>query len=144
MKFFLIRSFITFVIFQSFWGCKPGEKHNHQSSVIDSLYRQVMVIHDEVMPKMGHMMELQDNLKSAIQSASTGSDTIPQVLLNDLANAEEAMWAWMNNLKQINTLPDSFNAVLYYRQQIDSILLVKKQMLESIGNAESYLNHDLQ
>lgn len=94
-----------------------------------------MTVHDEVMPQIGRMVELQDNLRQG-----TFIDTLLRAqLLHDLAEAEESMWQWMHNLKQINTIPDSLNAFLYYSVQMDSIILVKQNMLGSIHRAESFL-----
>lgn len=141
MKFFLISFFFGGFIFYTSQGCFSGNQLNHGQQVIDSLYRIVMAIHDEVMPRMGHIVALQDSLKQIVQldSILQKENDFPRQLMDNLSSAEEAMWVWMNNLKQINTLSDSVNPILYYTQQIDSITSVKQKMLESIGNAESFI-----
>lgn len=138
-------SFVSSLLFGLFicpeLGCYSGSQQNLELQVIDSVYKQVMAIHDEVMPKMGYIVALQDSLKQIAQTdfAIQDQDNDPRQLINDLAAAEEGMWVWMNNLKQIQTLSDSLNPILYYTQQIDSITAVKQKMLESIVNAESFI-----
>lgn len=93
----------------------------------------MMVIHDQVMPKMSDINRLKKQLRQ---------DTAQLALTAKLTEAEEGMWAWMHELKPFNEVqlmptPEAKN---YIRQETEKIQAVSRLMDESIGKAETIIS----
>lgn len=116
-----------------------------QLAAQQNLWDEVMAIHDEVMPKMGSMHQLTKALKNQWENnteldASTKEDI--SIAIQELEAADEGMWDWMHNLKQLKPLreSESHDAILeYLKEQEQSIILVREEMNNSMANAESIL-----
>lgn len=106
---------------------------------------KVMVIHDEVMPKMGTMHQLTKSLKTQWESnesldAATKDDI--SIAIQELESADEGMWDWMHNLKQLKPLQESQShdeIIKYLKDQEQSIILVREEMNNSMAKADSIL-----
>lgn len=106
---------------------------------------KVMVLHDEVMPKMGTMNQLTKSLKTQWESnekldVATKDDI--SIAIQELESADEGMWDWMHNLKQLEPLRASENheAILKYLQdQEQSMILIREEMVNSMARADSLL-----
>jgi hypothetical protein len=100
---------------------------------------QIMKIHDEVMPKMGDINRLRNELKSIKDK----SGTTPMPGLDDaiqaLDKAEEWMMTWMKNYSETkNTLaPEHLGK--FYEKELMKVENVKSTMLTSIEQAEAWL-----
>lgn len=105
---------------------------------------EVMVVHDEIMPKMGAITETQKHLKLAvIDSSFTELIGKKTAAMNDLKNAEEFMWVWMNDLKQLKPMQETKTheqIMNYLEEQMVSINKVKMDMENSIKNGRDLLN----
>lgn len=75
----------------SIWSCK----HQHGQSE-SPLYKDVMAIHDKVMPEMGKIHSLKKQLK-AIEVPQANEIILDHV--KDLNDADEAMMTWMADFK---------------------------------------------
>jgi hypothetical protein len=67
----------------------------------DALYKKVMEVHDEIMPKMGDIMKLKKQLKEKLAELDTATeidrakiDDIERAIA-DLDNSHEEMMGWM-------------------------------------------------
>ena len=126
-------------------SCK-GEtsKSNTEAKVVDPYTMEgVMAVHDEVMPKMGHMVKLSSALKPLADASPEGPEA---KAIEDLKVAHEAMMTWMKEIGNTFTheeimkgaaLSDEKKEAL--RIEADKIAEVKRLMLESITNAEALL-----
>ena len=60
---------------------------------IDFLFQEIMDVHDEVMPKMGKIRNLEKQCRSVALTSPDSSELIRQAEF--LSNANEAMMIWM-------------------------------------------------
>ena len=109
------------------YGCQEYNSEQQQ------LWDEVMVVHDEVMPKMGELHQLKKQLAQ--------QETSPQVTtaIQRVETAQEAMMDWMRNFKSLRELSkiDHTEAMDYLEKEQRRIAEVKRLMLTSIekGNA---------
>ncbi len=102
---------------------------------VENLHEQVMVVHDEVMPKMSDINRAKKKLRK-IKDPSLNEDVL--TLLTDLENADEAMMSWMHDYKKPSG-EDLEAAKKYLNDQLVKITEVKDVMLSSIANAEKFI-----
>ncbi len=120
---------------------------NPKLEKIDQLKKEAIAVHDEVMPRMGEIHDLQMKLKALRKNYTSDTTQMAQEVdaqLRDKAEeleiANEAMMDWMADYVvdfEKTALEDS--AVVYYTKQISAIEDVKLKMNESIEDAEKYL-----
>ena len=120
---------------------------NPKLEKIDQLKKEAIAVHDEVMPRMGEIHDLQLKLKALRKNYTSDTTQMAQEVdaqLRDKAEeleiANEAMMDWMAEYVvdfEKTALEDS--AVVYYTKQISAIEDVKLKMNESIEDAEKYL-----
>ena len=103
-----------------------------QDEIINKKHDEVMLIHDEVMPKMKNIHALKKKLK-----AKEG-DTTAQALILKLDQADEAMMEWMAAYHKPSVSDTS--AMSYLADQLDKIKDVKLLMESEIENAKAYIN----
>ena len=125
---------LTLSIVVLVWGCGQKKQDNQ------TLYDEVMKVHDEVMPKMDDIYKLKQELKKQMADSSTLAvekrKTIEGTILR-LDSASENMMVWMRNF---NPIPDSLGeekARAYLEDQQEKIKKVKKEMLEAIDDAKA-------
>jgi len=100
------------------------------SSLFDD-WSGMMVVHDEVMPKMSNIARLKKQLKG---------DSTARPMILALTKAEDAMWEWMHNLRHesdVMKMPEP-EAKAYVAKELQRIETVKALMLKSIAEAEAY------
>jgi hypothetical protein len=121
--FFVLISFVFHAI-----SCKK------QSSEIDVLYKQVMLVHDEVMPRMKDIHEAKKELgKIAITADSIESFAI----IRELDAADESMMLWMNEFKADYNKMDEANQKAYLDSELKRINKVRQLMLNSLEKSKS-------
>ena len=75
-----------------------------------ALYQEMMDIHDIVMPKMGTMSQLGQQLKAQLEKLEKGDDALkPQMekIVADLSKADEGMMDWMHGVESLGKLRES-------------------------------------
>ena len=127
-------------IFKTTWGVllalvltACAETPQQASSTLSDDWSAMMVVHDEVMPKMSNIARLKKQLKG-------DSTALPIVL--KLTKAEDAMWEWMHGLRQeseLREMPEP-KAKAYLAKETQHIEEVKAMMLNSMAEAETYLD----
>ncbi len=118
---------------------------------IDQVEKEVFAIHDEVMPKMGQIMDLRNALSQKIVSIDSllkikNEDSLQQqkdqalTLSNALQQADEGMMNWMHayNGDSLKSLSGD-EALKALNAEKTKISQVRDQMLESITKAEAFL-----
>jgi hypothetical protein len=99
----LLLAATAFFSCQNAGNASGHEHHGTQGgNADDSLYNQVMALHDEVMPKMGQLMGLQKRAQAladsltAINTPESKASAASMLKLKDLlAEAEKGMDDWM-------------------------------------------------
>ncbi len=144
MKFF---SFILFFALVTI-SCKPSVTDDKATkdtpnSELTSLEAQVMLIHDEVMPKMQDITKILATLRSYKEDAKVTPEervVYPEGIDNvmkDLKLAEQGMWDWMKAYSDTKAqlTPDQLES--FYKKELESVTKVKESLLSEIekGNA---------
>ncbi|HMR87727.1 MAG TPA: hypothetical protein PKD51_06215 [Saprospiraceae bacterium] len=124
----IYRFFIAFLLLSS---CKENAKIENQES---PLYKEVMEIHDAVMPEMSTIHTIKKDLK-AIETPGTKDLILKNVKALD--DADEAMMTWMAEFK----LPDDKSEeAAYLESEKIKISKVSDAMYESIKNGKQVLD----
>lgn len=118
---------------------------NTEQSTQEKLWDEMMVVHDEVMPKMGDLNRLSRDIRAQL-------DTVPPIdtllklqqldLLIRLGKAEEGMMAWMSDLKLLDDLraTKSHKEIIQYLEtEKQRIGAVRDSMLVGIEAGEAAL-----
>lgn len=120
---------------------------NPKLEKIEQLKTEAIAVHDEVMPRMGEIHDLQVKLKALRKDYASDTTQMAQEvdaqlrdMVDELEIANEAMMDWMADyvVDFEKTAPED-SAVVYYTKQISAIEDVKLKMNESIEDAEKYL-----
>ncbi|MGB5320044.1 hypothetical protein, partial [Eudoraea sp.] len=109
-----------------------------------SQMKEVMAIHDEVMPKMGDISKLVATLKSKVDTTENGKAYEKAMI--DLQNAHKEMMDWMrgfgdrfNSDEILNDAALSPEKLKWLEEEEQKIKKVKEDINSSIKNAEKLL-----
>jgi len=122
---------------------------SEQQAEQDTLYKQMMAIHDEVMPEMDRIFRLQRLLMESVDSLELikkNKELLQKIndckqAKGELLQAEEAMMDWMrsNDFEFENMTQQEIICLL--QTEKDNIIVVKEKMLNSIQKAEHLLQN---
>jgi hypothetical protein len=112
----------------------------------DSLYRQVMDIHDEVMPKMGKVRGAQQRAQQRLDSLAgqPSSNTKAyrrqlEQLINDLNYADFAMDKWMVEFNIDSAKDNKALRMQYLKDELEKVNKVKAAILGGLAGADSLM-----
>jgi hypothetical protein len=119
----------------------PAESNNEEQvleakkSAVEQKWDEMMVVHDEVMPETSKLVRQQKALTEVPNSETT---------VEALAEAEDAMWDWMNNLKQKAEVMEmeEAEAIAYLEQEMVTIKKVQQKMTSSLAAANDLLEEE--
>ncbi len=117
------------------------------SDELEPLYDEVMTIHDEVMPEMKTLTQLQEQMSVKLdtlrQQTPIDHDALQQAnrVLGNLNRAEDAMWSWMHDFSKLDSVPETDHERFLLMEK-SSALSMKELMLSSIASAKTYLNEN--
>ena len=102
--------------------------------------REVMEIHDEVMPKMGELNNLRKSLLHADSTLNLDANAHSELskAVADLEIADSLMWAWMYEYKRPSDTVESV-IVEYLESEKVRVTEVKDAILQSMQHAEGLL-----
>ncbi len=129
------------------FSCSQGPENSSEKkeerSERDSLFKEVMRIHDAVMPKMADINRTKRGLNTYVENNQTLSDsakTIIFIQMTELKRAEEAMNNWMRDfVSPKSSDPDSMVMDYLGKEEI-RISEVSDFMLKSLENGKKMLN----
>ncbi len=114
-------------------------------SLEDSLFKEVVAVHDEVMPKMGKVIGYKktmiakidsiDHLKGKAQAEAAADKKKYQNVLAQLASAEKGMNDWMEQFDWEKKLVGKEDMVKYYGDQKEKAAKMKDDLLAALQNA---------
>jgi hypothetical protein len=123
-------------------SCKEEKKT--EATKENNQMKEVMAIHDEVMPKMGKIGKLVGQLKPLADTTMQGKEYAKA--MRDLQAANESMMKWMQDFGDqfdsdeiMNGKELSEQKKLLLSVEEENIKAVKKQIETSISNAEVLL-----
>jgi len=106
--------------------------------------KEVMAIHDEVMPKMGTIGKLVAELKPKIDSTESG--IAYEVAMKDLQAAHKSMMDWMKGFGDRFTSDEILKGAelteekkMWLNEEEEKVKALKEQINTSIKNAEKLL-----
>lgn len=151
MKNILILFLVSTFIFTACDNNNGAAKNAESAATGDEVMEQkawdaMMVVHDEVMPKMSDINrtnnELQEWAVANKEKMANGDLERIAVSLKDLNAADDGMMNWMNALQQLDGLRAEKNhqeIMNYLQEQTKIITKVKTDMLSSIENGQALL-----
>lgn len=74
------------------------KKPSQEAQAFNKAFKEVMAVHDEVMPKMNEMGKLSTELKAKVDTTAAGKTY--QKALDSLGNAHTAMMTWMEDFSK--------------------------------------------
>ncbi|MEQ6118772.1 hypothetical protein [Reichenbachiella sp. MALMAid0571] len=120
---------------------------NKEKQLEESLFKEVMDIHDEVMPQMGTLRNLSKSIQSNIDSLSADSTSLKsntkeemKKTIEELKKANELMMEWMHQFEQIEEGTPHGEVMRYLLEQKKLIEKVREDMLKAKKKGEYYLN----
>jgi len=115
----------------------------------DSLYGQVMEMHDLVMPKMGKVRGAQKRAQALLDSIGalptrTAATLTPykkelETLVSDLNYADYAMDQWMMEFNLDSGKNNVEVRLAYLRAELDKVTKVKDAVINSLAKADTLL-----
>jgi len=124
-------------------SCKTNEKKENNSSQM----KEVMAIHDEVMPKMGTISKLVAALKPMVDSTSSGVEY--QKAMRDLQGAHKSMMDWMKGFGDrfdsdeiLNGKELTSQKQLWLNEEEEKVKALREEINNSIANAEDLLKEN--
>lgn len=155
---------ITILVF--LMGCQTSSSNEDDANLTQAqeIYSDAMDIHDEVMPRMGELMQLRRAVETQIDSLNqldsvAYADTVQymQHIVDNLRYADRGMMQWMRNVKKVPGLEeegqsefqdkisieeaDTTNVVQVQKSQKTVIEQVKQQIESSIEEAKAVLGN---
>lgn len=111
------------------------KKPSQEAQAFNKAFKEVMAVHDEVMPKMNEMGKLSTELKTKIDTTEVGKTY--QKALDSLGNAHTMMMTWMEDFS--NKFPyaedrlkgKSTEQILEYIEALKS----EKKKVDAVQNA---------
>jgi hypothetical protein len=98
------------------------------------LKEEIMIIHDEVMPKTSQLLSLRNSLKKEISENSTNTEGF-QMTIDSLKLAHDEMMEWMQQYDHTHDSSDT----IYFHQQEKEISYVNQLYKQTILSAEQKL-----
>jgi hypothetical protein len=118
-----------------FWACNSG-----QSTEIETLNKELMAGHDEVMPKSMGIVNIK---KEVLASIENGSDSLKNRALEintNLQKAEDDMYKWMDDYgKAMNEAKNDAEKLALYKGLKMEIEAIKLSTSGSIKEAKDFM-----
>lgn len=122
-------------------SCGPNKQ-----KLQDNLAKEVIAVHDEVMPKMGELTKLRRELKDSVNHWTADSTVNHSVqiqkatdLIADLDAADKGMMDWMHEYNGGQGIYDHEEIMKYLNEEMVKITAVKEQMNGAIEASKIYL-----
>lgn len=135
---------VTLSVF-SLTSCGPN-KAEQQTKEKDALAKEVLDIHDEVMPKMGEIVKLRKEIKGKINKWTETPDTAPADslstatnLVNQLEQADKGMMEWMHEYNGGQGLYEHNLVMEYLGEEKVKVTKVKEDMESAIEAGRTFL-----
>lgn len=120
----------------------PQTDSKAQEAAQQKLWDEMMVVHDEVMPKMSDINALSKQMEAAAGDTALTDELrdAARKALYDLQAADKAMWDWMYGIQQLPDLRSGKKheeILKYLKDETNKITEVKSAMLSSIEAAKA-------
>lgn len=128
-------TFLLLLASISLFACKQDISAEEQD-----MYDKVMIIHDEVMPKIKTINKSEIALEKLLKTVESPEDKAAiNKTLGDLTVAYDLMFEWMDNFKKKAKLPKGTDYMDYLKKEEVRIQKVSDAMLTSIADADALI-----
>jgi outer membrane protein OmpA-like peptidoglycan-associated protein len=135
--------FLVLLLFLAACGKTTKNEQPVAENPNQELYKQIMEVHDEIMPRMEDIYNMQTGLEDKIENtANIGSareKELEQVILN-LDSASGSMKSWMQNFDPQTDSADQAKSRGYLLSELEKVKQVRDFVTQSIAQAELELN----
>jgi len=134
MRYYLVSLLTLFLLI----GCSE----NLQKKQEEELEKEVLEIHDEVMPQMGEVARLRDELekrKESLDSLASKQAQIIDELIAQLSEANQGMMDWMRNYSADFANMKHDEVMDYLEEQRKSVEDVHSEIGKAIEDAKHQL-----
>ncbi|MEM7375286.1 MAG: hypothetical protein AAF587_42215 [Bacteroidota bacterium] len=116
------------------------DKADRDSDAVASLLKEVINIHDEVMPEMGKIQKLATDLEKFLETTEEDTDA-KQIhdIIRKLEDANEGMMTWMKEFEPPKSDQEQAVVLEYLNGEKEKVTKVKQDMLGSKEEAEKFL-----
>ncbi len=151
MQNIILLSLIFSIFILTFSNCStPTEKKSTQVTETkkeqNNLFREVMEIHDEVMPKTSDINRAKRKIKAYLEANpdldQATRDTLRQVI-TELTKAEDAMMDWMQGIRNPADSVPHQKAMDYLNNEKKEIETVRDLMLKSLEKGEKTIEDQI-
>ena len=112
-----------------------------ETEKVANLRKEVIVVHDEVMPLMTDIYQLKTKLKEKLAGGNISVEDKPRIdaILLELDSADRGMRDWMRSFSKVTTVgvPES-DALHTLNEELTKIKKVKQDMIESVNAAKAF------
>ena len=124
-------------------GHKQGDKGKKMREV-RKLQKEVMKVHDQVMPKMGELQELKKKAARMADSLEERGDSALAATMDTtevhLERGHESMMNWMRNYKQPADSIKAADAIDYLEGQKEKVKAMRETMMGALEQARGRLD----
>ncbi len=143
LDFFNMRySIILGLTFFVLSACQSNSDKTLFDSKVKALEKEVLAIHDEVMPRMGEVVQLSYKMDSLVKITT---DTVEQNILNghykNLVKADKDMMHWMRGYNT-PALPYDSASLKYLLNEKVKVEKLKALILNAIDEGNTILNNN--
>ena len=138
-----MKSKISLILIALFFITSCGDKKDNAK---DELLKKVMAVHDEIMPKLGDLMEYKKQLNAKIEELmqagpEENEDQIAKLQkgVEDLENSHEGMMNWMHEFDRKFDSEVQDEVIAYMNDQMTKIEKVGRMTNTAIANAKELL-----
>ncbi len=114
----------------------------------DALMTEAMEVHDEIMPKMGELMELKGEITEKAETGELSDQTAISSTAEELKASHDGMMTWMKDYSEKfpygepspetkETLEEKMPVL---EQEVEEIKQLRDQTMKAIENAKALLN----
>ncbi|MFP2995649.1 hypothetical protein ABN763_07045 [Spongiivirga sp. MCCC 1A20706] len=135
---------LTVTLFFLTASCKNKTEQSDTTKEPTQMQR-VMAVHDEVMPKMGEIGNLINNLKEKQDSTNTQAY---EKAIEDLQNGHDAMMTWMQDFgerfdyeESMKGKPLTEQKKEWLNEEEEKVKIMRDKVINSIKNAEQLLDN---
>ena len=136
-----MRKFGVLICMLAIAACQSGESQSSDDGEARALEKEVIRIHDEVMPKMNDIRNLEKRFNALLASGdlTTNNTALIQTAVLNLKEADSLMWDWMHNYNVPGEKAGVAEKMKYLASEKVRIETCAEKMLSSINEGEKLI-----
>lgn len=123
------------------WACGPSE----QDKQIESLHKELIAGHDEVMPLSMQLPKLKEKVLAKVEGMQETSDSVMMArkIAVSLTKANDDMYNWMDNFADVmQTTEDKSSKINLYKRLKEDIGLIDESTHEAMESAKTFIDEE--